>query len=107
MRRYLAPGLLIACAGAAAAPGPAMATTAAEVIVHKYDAAAGTVGPAANFTGQVRVELRFQAQSPARVGGGTVTFSRAPVPLGTRTRSARRSSSPPDAALCKMKAERA
>jgi 4-carboxymuconolactone decarboxylase len=31
-------------------------------------------GPAENFTGNVRVEGRFQAEAPARVGGGTVTF---------------------------------
>ena len=31
-------------------------------------------GPAEYFTGDVRVEGRFQADSPARVGGATVTF---------------------------------
>ncbi len=33
-----------------------------------------TKGPAENFTGAVRVESRFQAPAPARVGGGLVTF---------------------------------
>lgn len=31
-------------------------------------------GPADYFTGQVRIDSRFQADAPARVGGGTVTF---------------------------------
>jgi len=33
-----------------------------------------TAGPAANFTGAVRVDSRFQGSAPARIGGGTVTF---------------------------------
>jgi 4-carboxymuconolactone decarboxylase len=33
-----------------------------------------SVGPASNFTGTARVASRFQADSPARVGGGVVTF---------------------------------
>ena len=33
-----------------------------------------TAGPASNFTGAVRVDSRFQAAAPARVGGGIVTF---------------------------------
>lgn len=31
-------------------------------------------GPEKNFTGSVRVDSRFQANAPARVGGGIVTF---------------------------------
>jgi quercetin dioxygenase-like cupin family protein len=31
-------------------------------------------GPQENFTGSVRVDSRFQAQAPARAGGGLVTF---------------------------------
>lgn len=31
-------------------------------------------GPAENFTGAVRVDSRFSAEAPARVGGGLVTF---------------------------------
>ena len=31
-------------------------------------------GPADYFTGSVRIDARFQAGAPARVGGGTVTF---------------------------------
>lgn len=35
---------------------------------------ASAPGPAQNFTGAVRVDSRFQAAAPARVGGGIVTF---------------------------------
>jgi quercetin dioxygenase-like cupin family protein len=31
-------------------------------------------GPAENFTGSVRVDARFQADTPGRAGGGLVTF---------------------------------
>ena len=31
-------------------------------------------GPAEYFTGSVRIDSRFQGESPARVGGATVTF---------------------------------
>jgi quercetin dioxygenase-like cupin family protein len=33
-----------------------------------------SVGSAENFTGAVRVDSRFQASAPARIGGGVVTF---------------------------------
>jgi quercetin dioxygenase-like cupin family protein len=33
-----------------------------------------SAGSANNFTGSVRVDTRFQASAPARVGGGIVTF---------------------------------
>ncbi|MFP3606430.1 cupin domain-containing protein [Paraburkholderia sp. SIMBA_053] len=33
-----------------------------------------SVGSADRFTGSVRVDSRFQAEAPARVGGATVTF---------------------------------
>jgi quercetin dioxygenase-like cupin family protein len=33
-----------------------------------------SVGSAENFTGTVRVDSRFQASAPARIGGGVVTF---------------------------------
>lgn len=42
--------------------------------VQKYDPEAATTGSPENFTGSVRVESRFQAEEPARVGGGTVHF---------------------------------
>ena len=31
-------------------------------------------GPADYFTGRVRIDMRFQREDPARVGGATVTF---------------------------------
>lgn len=33
-----------------------------------------SIGSSANFTGQVRIESRFQGSEPARVSGGVVTF---------------------------------
>lgn len=36
---------------------------------------ATSFGPVEHFTGTVMVDSRFQATPPARVGGGTVTFS--------------------------------
>ncbi|WP_368667221.1 carboxymuconolactone decarboxylase family protein [Roseomonas sp. 18066] len=42
--------------------------------LQRHAAGATTTGPAANFTGTVRVASRFQAESPARVGGGLVSF---------------------------------
>lgn len=33
-----------------------------------------SLGAASNFTGSVRVDSRFQARAPGRVGGGVVTF---------------------------------
>ncbi|UVC19274.1 (R)-mandelonitrile lyase [Mesorhizobium onobrychidis] len=42
--------------------------------MQRYDAGAAATGSPENFTGSVRVESRFQAQEPARVGGATVSF---------------------------------
>lgn len=33
-----------------------------------------SAGPADYFTGRVRIDSRFQAEAPARIGGATVTF---------------------------------
>lgn len=44
------------------------------VVVTRAGSQPTTAGAADNFTGTVRVESRFQRQSPARVGGGIVTF---------------------------------
>lgn len=33
-----------------------------------------SIGSSVNFTGQVRIESRFQGSEPARVSGGVVTF---------------------------------
>jgi hypothetical protein len=47
-------------------------------------------GPAEYFTGSVRQDARFQAPSPARVGGVIVTFERDARRPGTLIRWARR-----------------
>ncbi|MFO3703723.1 cupin domain-containing protein [Xanthomonas codiaei] len=46
----------------------------APIRVNKAGSAASSVGPAAYFTGKVRIDAPFQADAPARVGGATVTF---------------------------------
>jgi 4-carboxymuconolactone decarboxylase len=56
---------------AAAAKG----SPATTLSIQRYDPQAAATGSAENFTGSVRVESRFQADAPARVGGGTVTFA--------------------------------
>lgn len=42
--------------------------------VARSSVATATAGSAENFTGSVTVQSRFQTPSPARVGGGLVTF---------------------------------
>ncbi|WLI90788.1 cupin domain-containing protein [Massilia sp. R2A-15] len=44
------------------------------VKVTRVETQASVAGPAANFTGSVRVDAPFQGSAPARVGGATVTF---------------------------------
>lgn len=51
--------------------------TAAEpprIAVTRVGSQPSSVGPEQNFSGSVRVDSRFQAAAPARVGGGIVTF---------------------------------
>lgn len=51
--------------------------TAAEplrIAVARVGSQPSSVGPEQNFTGSVRVDSRFHAAAPARVGGGIVTF---------------------------------
>ncbi|WP_372393407.1 cupin domain-containing protein [Xanthomonas sp. NCPPB 3582] len=61
-----------------AATTPALEAPAADksapIRVNKAGSAASAVGPAAYFTGKVRIDAPFQADAPARVGGATVTF---------------------------------
>jgi quercetin dioxygenase-like cupin family protein len=45
-----------------------------EVVVIPAGSQPSATGSADNFTGAVRVDARFQAPAPARVGGGIVTF---------------------------------
>jgi quercetin dioxygenase-like cupin family protein len=47
------------------------------VKVTRFSPEAATVGSPDNFTGSVKVQSRFQTPSPARVGGGLVSFERA------------------------------
>jgi quercetin dioxygenase-like cupin family protein len=46
-----------------------------EVVVTPAGSQPSATGSADNFTGAVRVDSRFQASAPARVGGGIVTFA--------------------------------
>ena len=48
--------------------------SAADITIAPAGARPSASGPAENFTGSVRVDDRFQASAPARIGGGTVTF---------------------------------
>jgi 4-carboxymuconolactone decarboxylase len=50
------------------------APTSPAVIVNKAAGQPTTAGAADNFTGAVRIASRFQTPSPARAGGGIVTF---------------------------------
>jgi 4-carboxymuconolactone decarboxylase len=52
---------------------PAQAGSAT-IRIQRQDERPPVTGPASNFTGTVRVASMFQAESPARVGGGVVTF---------------------------------
>lgn len=54
-------------------PTIAAAQTGAAVVT-RVGAQPSSAGPETYFTGSVRVDSRFQATSPARVGGGIVTF---------------------------------
>jgi quercetin dioxygenase-like cupin family protein len=42
--------------------------------ITRIGSSASAKGPADYFTGSVRIDARFQADAPARVGGATVTF---------------------------------
>lgn len=52
----------------------ASASDSAPVKVTRVGSQPSSAGNAQNFTGSVRVDSRFQATAPARVGGGIVTF---------------------------------
>jgi quercetin dioxygenase-like cupin family protein len=52
----------------------ASAQTDQAITVMRAGSQPSATGPAANFTGSVRVDARFQRTDPARVGGGIVTF---------------------------------
>ncbi|MGQ3294574.1 MAG: (R)-mandelonitrile lyase, partial [Shinella sp.] len=48
-----------------------------EVSVTRASSQVATAGAPEHFTGSVKVQSRFQASSPARVGGGLVSFEAA------------------------------
>ncbi|MBS7541816.1 carboxymuconolactone decarboxylase family protein [Ancylobacter oerskovii] len=54
---------------------PASAAPAELRIVRAAPAGEGTPGPAAYFTGEVRVSGNYRGDEPARIGGATVAFS--------------------------------
>jgi quercetin dioxygenase-like cupin family protein len=56
------------------APAASAADAAHAVVVQRAGSQPSARGPDTNFTGSVRVDGRFQAGDPARVGGATVTF---------------------------------
>jgi hypothetical protein len=58
------------------APAASAADSAHAVVIQRAGSQPSARGPETNFTGSVRVDGRFEASSPARVGGATVTFER-------------------------------
>jgi quercetin dioxygenase-like cupin family protein len=52
----------------------AFATEPPAIVVTRVGSQPSEAGPEKNFTSSVRVDSRFQAPAPARVGGGIVTF---------------------------------
>lgn len=52
----------------------ASAAEQAPITVTRIGSQPSSAAPEQNFTGSVRVDSRFQAPAPARVGGGIVTF---------------------------------
>ena len=61
--------------GATAGPGDSRQGTSLLEIT-RGDSQPAAKGPAANFTGEVEIESRFQRNAPARVSGAKVTFAR-------------------------------
>ncbi len=71
------PALLIAAA-CGASPADAADPSSQDVrgtVVLRHGASPSMKGAAETFTGDVRVEARFQREAPSRVSGATVTFA--------------------------------
>lgn len=66
--------LLAAAIALNAGLSAASATELAPITVARVGSQPSTAGSDQYFTGSVRVDSRFQAAAPARVGGGIVTF---------------------------------
>jgi quercetin dioxygenase-like cupin family protein len=69
MKRLILSTLALLAAGIAHAQPPA-----AEIGIARAGSQASVKGPAANFTGSVRVDPLFTPQEPARTGAAYVTF---------------------------------
>lgn len=70
MKKCVAKVALIWAALTLAVPAVAQA----EVVITRAGSQPSAVGPAENFTGNVRVDDRFKGSGDARIGGATVTF---------------------------------
>ncbi|THC46694.1 cupin domain-containing protein [Massilia sp. Mn16-1_5] len=69
MHRVLLSALALCAAGAADAQAPA-----ADLVITRNGAQASSRGPAANFTGAVRVDPLYGPQAPSRGSAAYVTF---------------------------------
>jgi quercetin dioxygenase-like cupin family protein len=67
MKTVLTVALSLGASAASAEPDKAVSVT-------RVGTNPSMAGPSSNFTGAVRVDSRFSATAPAKVGGGTVTF---------------------------------
>lgn len=76
MQQLIIPVFALFAAGAAAAEARTAASQAAggEIAIARAGTQASAKGPAANFTGTVRVDPLFQPSAPARTAGAWVTF---------------------------------
>ena len=72
--KIIAAVLPFALAGAAMAQAASTPAPAAAIEIARAGSQASTRGPAANFTGAVRVDPLFQARAPARASAALVTF---------------------------------
>jgi hypothetical protein len=70
MKRLIPPALALALAACAAQAQP----PAGDIGIARAGSQASVKGPAANFTGSVRVDPLFVPQGPARSGAAWVTF---------------------------------
>ena len=70
MKRAL---ILLAFLGSFSTMSSAQTPSQVITITHSGDLPA-SIGAVANFTGTVKVDARFQRESPARIGGGIVSF---------------------------------
>lgn len=66
--------IALTCAALTLSMSVAAATGSTNISVTRIGSQPSSAGPEHNFTGVARVDSRFQAPAPARVGGGIVTF---------------------------------